>query len=92
MKIHQLLKSKKNWTKGFAAKNKRGCPVFARDKSAVRFCLAGAACKCYRNMQTYAEVLVQIDLALGGQPIPAFNDDPKTTHADVLRLAKELNI
>lgn len=49
MKIHQLLNRKSKWCKYSNAQDKRGETVDSNSKSAVRWCLVGAARRCYRS-------------------------------------------
>jgi hypothetical protein len=51
MKIKELFADKKNWTKGAYARTREGKPLMDHDQvvgpDAARWCLVGAAWKCY---------------------------------------------
>lgn len=78
--LYDLFEDPSRWTKGAYAKNDRGAAVASHDPTAVCFCLAGG-----RN-----RVIPSLDLRffLPNWAVSSleFNDDPNTTHADILAL------
>lgn len=86
--MRELLSDPARWTKGTEARNAKGRPVRPWWKSATCWCLLGAphagARRCYRNA---VQEEMALRSALGGKKaISGFNDDPTTTHADILAL------
>ena len=80
-KMRELLADPKAWTKGAAARNDRGHKVDWNDPTAVCWCLAGAERRSAGPTSLPWSVL---RLIAGDYTIPDFNDDPSTTHADIL--------
>lgn len=83
----ELLSDEKRWTKGAGARDVRGKEVRSRHPPAVCWCMAGALNKVIEVPWPPEALMSVIDLLQtmisGG--IIAFNDNPATTHADVLR-------
>lgn len=95
MKMHELLAKPESWTKGNFARDRFGHGVKPSDATAVCWCLAGAAMRCYNDglregvvNQLFNRVWQRHkELSLSG-----WNDRDTTTHADVLALLKELDV
>lgn len=95
MKVHELLADPSRWTKGSYACDKNGKDTFFDSEKAVCFCLAGAVNKCYSDRKDRIRVFHDITETVkknGFSCIEAFNDSDRTTHQDVLELAKKLDI
>ena len=87
-KARDYLATPSNWTKGEMFRDARGIST-TRDK-AVCACLHGALSLAAGGRGTeagrkaYDDAAEAVEAVLDGAPISVFNDDPKTTHADVL--------
>lgn len=83
-RVYKILHAKSRWTKGALARDKDGnwneC-----EKSAISFCTLGACCRVNGRFRNKA--IMTIQRVLRGS-ILVWNDDPKTTHADVMRVLK----
>lgn len=94
MKISDILTDESKWTKKTFARNNSGHRVKATDPNAVRFCLFGAADRASQidpaNNQIH--LLSMAEAELGGKSISEFNDDPKTTFADIQAFLKRNNL
>ena len=88
MKIYELLSDPKAWTQGVCARNHNGHSVHTDSPEAVSWCLSGAEIKCYKIKDW--RVLNKMVDAIGS--ITGWNDYPNRTHAEVLALAKRLDI
>ena len=84
----QLLAKKENWTKGDSARDQNGEPVAILSEDAVSFCIYGACVRC--NVDR--EKLRIIIKAHGFRSMEKFNDDPNTTHDDVLSVLQEAGL
>lgn len=77
--LRKLLAVKKRWTQDTFARTQGGRPCEPLSKKAASYCLYGG---CERvgiyNPHSLFEFLIE--------GIANFNDDPKTTHKDVLRV------
>jgi hypothetical protein len=76
-----------NWCKGDYAKTKKGNPIHSLAEQACQWCSLGAlVAVTSSSSQTVSLRCKAIDLLFDvvGRDVVAFNDDPKTTHADVL--------
>lgn len=83
-----LIDTPEKWTRHTYARNEHGLDVNENSNSAVCFCIMGALNKATGD-QAGALPLTQhlaVNLPTKFDRIPAFNDDPTTTHADVLAL------
>lgn len=79
--VRSLLSDEKCWTKGNFAQDEHGKYVPLGSEHSCKWCLMGAA------MKVAPERWTDLCNALtGNQQTTAINDDPRTTHADVLRL------
>jgi hypothetical protein len=100
MKIKELLVSEDKWArKGFAF-DKDDRMVFGASPDAVKWCLLGAVGKCYQGAEGEAvRELLTAELTTKDTPehdlpgsISQWNDNPKTTFADVRKLVEKLDI
>jgi len=94
MKAYQLLKNPKKWTQGTFAKNKKGEVVNLKDKQAYSFCVLGAIQTCYSNWKEKDDILKLLRYHIKGLyfEVAEWNDHEKTTHEQLLKVLKELNI
>ena len=92
--VKNLLKDPAHWHKGLSyARNSKGASVPAHSDEACSWCFDGACMKVLRPRGIYIEVsnyLTNLLIKEGPHgfywdPI-VFNDDPTTTHRDVIRL------
>lgn len=83
--VRELLSDEKRWTRRWYARDAAGVGVGSRDKHAVCWCLVGAMRKSPIG-KLHQEVGLDLLRSVVYGPIAGFNDDPKTTHADVLRV------
>lgn len=92
MKIYELLDSPEKWTQGDYARTKRGRSTDATSRSAVCWCLVGAAEVCYgADIREYRRVFYHITKK-HPEGVSAWNDAPARTYADVVALCRELDI
>lgn len=96
--MRELLSDPKRWTKGALGRDSHGEKISAKSDMTVCWCLGGAALKIGK--------VADYDLAMNALRklcpdqghlcgVVLFNDDPSTTHADILRvldaaIAKEM--
>lgn len=78
----ELISDPKRWTKGYFAKTALGAPCGSLSDRAICWCISGAINKVseFKNHQVAYDRLRLVV----GPLITQFNDDPKTTHADVI--------
>jgi hypothetical protein len=81
----ELLSDEARWTKAYLAKTLSERPCDPRAYLAVCWCAMGAIDRAAkRNTSGAFEAGLTIESVIY-KPIAAFNDDPATTHADVLK-------
>lgn len=89
-RVIEKLSDPQRWTKGELARDAEGNEVGENDPAACSWCLAGALSACepdYGKIQkTRRYILRAIMAETHFFFISAFNDDDKTTHADVMRV------
>jgi hypothetical protein len=95
MKAHELIAKPENWTQGTCARTKEGNPTDTLNENAYSFCIIGALIKCYGGDSP--ECFQNIEMALDKlteKPayLSAWNDNINTTHEQVYKLLKELDI
>ncbi len=85
MTARELLTDPTRWCKGAGARDAsgKGCSIHSED--AVSFCLVGALVKIYGVDEAYMKVGVKLLPYIQHRRMSDFNDDPDTSHADVLR-------
>lgn len=81
----ELLSDEKRWTKEYYARDAAGEGVNPSSKRAVCWCLVGAMRKSPIG-KLHQEVGLDLIHSVVDGHIAGFNDDPNTTHADVLRV------
>ena len=102
IKVRELLSNKDHWTKGYYSKDSHGIRIRPHEPSACTFCMFGAIYKVCPDRPFSAvgfkdpfviEVHDRIEKVIGElypnfreASVARFNDDPETTHADVLRV------
>lgn len=99
MKIRELLTDESKWTQGAFAQTATGHPVDYEDENAAKFCLVGAARKCYGRGEAGNAVLRTIisDLHEGkrtgwAENVAAWNDGFGRTFEEVRALVERLDI
>ena len=94
MKVKNLLKTKKQWTKNAFARNKYGHVVDINSKSASRYCLVGAIERCYGyHTDEHQSVIKKFNKTQHEYfTLFGFNDDKSTTFEDVKTLITKLDI
>lgn len=99
--ILDLLSDPNHWTKNAFARNSFDGQIELLSKSACKWCLAGAIGKCaiiYEDKTTriYDKITNTIHMMYPKFPqfinIVKFNDDPSTTHADIIAVLKEAQV
>lgn len=93
IEARELIRDEKNWCKKVPARNKKGISVYVDSPEACQFCALGALAKVaeanhgrFENNLIYSMTLDYLSKQLDWRPITDFNDDPKTTHQDILSL------
>lgn len=96
MSIAHILKSEAQWCKNATALNAEDEPVEACDEKACRWCMFGAFWKAHRRFgdsfwRKWDQLLNYVK-QFGYESIGHWNDDPRTTFADVRRAIKVCNL
>jgi hypothetical protein len=95
MKVYELLEKPEAWIRENFARNKDGVMVDESSPDAVCWCLDGAVCRVYPDVQDQVRVKSRIRVHLQnkgyGTSIWGFNDEI-ATHEAVVALCKELDI
>jgi hypothetical protein len=91
LSVQELLSDPKRHCKGWEAKDSRGNDIDYDSPEAVSWCLVGAVWRCY-GIEDNAEVFARLNKALEGLDCASYNDAPKTTHADVLKIVRLANV
>ena len=89
LEVRALLAEPTRWTKGAYGKDARGVRVGARSSNAVCWCLVGAYQHSHpegTSRRRAFDLLGSVASDWHGRSLQDFNDDPATTHADVLAL------
>lgn len=87
-KVEALLAKPEAWAKGQYARDRNGYECSATNDKAVCWCIEGAAMRVH----SHASVIPLMDgvgESRGYDGVVDFNDDPKTTHADILAFLAE---
>lgn len=95
MKIQELLSDESKWIKGNDARTKDGFSTSSASEKAIKWCLFGAANKCYQE-HVYP-ILGKIDatierLGYGDISHITFNDLEKTTFEDIRKVIELANV
>lgn len=95
MKPSELLASPSSWSRGELARGPDGKRLDWYDPNACSWCVLGALYKCFgdrpERFGNYAERHALRDV-IGGGSIQQWNDDPETTHADVLATLRKAGL
>lgn len=83
-----LISDPARWTRGVYARDAEGRETASRSESAVCWCVHGAIRKVTGSVYDtlFSGRYAQAALPEGYSEVHEFNDDPKTTHSDVLAL------
>ena len=96
MKAIELLDSPEKWTKGHGAVDKTGQAVAHSDAIAVRWCLAGALCKCYptgpARDRAVKKLLLAIPKRLAHGGLGNANDAETTTFGMIRRWLRKAGV
>lgn len=85
-RVRALLSDPARWTQGEMARNMFGAPTDPAGPNATCWCLMGAIHHETNDDPFLAGFAYQILRIQQGQAISEFNDDPTTSHADVMAL------
>lgn len=97
--VRIVLKTPESWTKNAFARNKLGKPVPFDAPDAVCHCLSGASLlvrQYFPPEESFNEAFTKTASSMGRTAskdsawVPAFNDDPSTTHEDVIVILDEM--
>lgn len=91
MKICELFSDESKWAKGDGAYNADGEPIASRSPFAVKWCLMGAAYRCYPLMHEYGSVIDRIRNAVRQEPA-IWNDLNTRIFTDVKELVEKLDV
>jgi hypothetical protein len=84
MKLRDILKTEKEWTKGHYARNKEDEPVSIYDVDACKFCLIGAY---HRSNASLSSIVAAISKLFPDRGyVTEFNDHRETTFDDVCKV------
>lgn len=87
--VLDLLSDPEHWNKGCYAKTSDGTKTDGRDPEAVTFCTVGAVQKVVGpHTLLFLDVVCHLNRFSTGQTITVYNDDPQTTHEDIILLLK----
>lgn len=76
-----------NWTQGAEARDENGIAVLATRPNASCFCVLGACISACDGWLVAPALISELGTQIGpGMSVVGFNDQPSTTHADVLAL------
>lgn len=95
MKAWELISDRAAWTRGVWARDKLNEPCPYDDNDAVKFCVIGAFARCYNcEDKIRAMGLLAAHLKKSGWEdlVCDWNDHRNTTHAEVVRTLKELDL
>lgn len=93
--VQALFRAESRWTTRCFARFRNGIQCDAGDKRAVCFCLAGGIYRVYpkgRRRENAFQRADRVAIKRGYTHVAHFNDDPKTTIADIRAVAKEAKI
>ena len=95
MKAYEVIATPDKWTKGEYARTAKGNAIGATEENACKWCMEGAITKAYVSFSDWMHIWNQADdicLEKTGYNMHEYNDMPETTHADVYKLLKEMDI
>lgn len=91
--VAELLADPKRWTKGANARDKRGVEVNTHSPNAVCWCSSGATKRIYSDNLAFVRFRLRTAIGnLSASSILEFNDNPKTTHKQVMAVVKKAGI
>jgi hypothetical protein len=98
--VYELLEDPDRWGKKYFAVDDHGICKMVGSNEACKFCLDGALRRIYPTGKDYFTNFLKIqkvlnnntDLSYFSTSLIGFNDDPKTTHQDVLEVARKANV
>ena len=88
MKPSELLADSNRWCKGEVAVNELGLGINPKSDEAVKWCLVGAANKCIPDFNEFCKLIEKI-CEITKQNVPYFNDNPETTHEQMLEVLRK---
>jgi hypothetical protein len=90
MKAYELIPTPDKWCQGYDAMDEDGNETAWDDPDAARLCMLAAICRVYPpKTEGYYQALKKLcNGPIRWLVIQNFNDNPHTSHADVLRLLK----
>ena len=91
MKIKDFL-TESNWGKGQYAEDADGNVFTVQDTKGVKFCLIGAAMRCYPDPDALAYIHQVLDLEIYDMTVVKWNDMPERTFAEVKAVIEKLDI
>lgn len=81
----ELIAEPEHWTKGASARGKSGAKVDPDGRAAVSFCATGACYRATRRDWRHAPAAIDaLQDAVNYSGIVYYNDEPTTTHTDIL--------
>lgn len=86
--VLDLLSDPGKWTQGSYGKTSKGTDTWGNDPNAVSFCLLGAIQRVTNDRLTSALFISQLTNKIERENIVKFNDDPQTTHEDIILFLK----
>ena len=97
MKAYELLADPAKWAQGYEAYNANGEGCMATSLDAVKWCAMGAIEKVHYPYSStrdaaYDKLLNYLFVYTGYRFVGNWNDAKTTTHADVVRVLKELDL
>lgn len=82
----RILSKKSAWTRHCLAVDKFGLPVLPTSSKAVAFCMLGAVSKAKHDLGVGTSACSALYKVIPTGLVGTFNDNPSTTHEDVLRM------
>lgn len=79
-----LIDAPEKWTQNALARNQNVRPCSAQDPDATCFYIIGATVRVKHAYSKATNILMQVARSKGFDSVGDFNDDAKTTHADVM--------
>lgn len=85
--LKTLLAEPSSWTKGKPARNAEGNRIAPTSDNAVCWCLLGAIYRItYYDHNLFTVICGIMNRLVNSLGLSTYNDDPTTTHADILKL------
>lgn len=80
------IEREENWTRGAYARDWAGGVRLPQSEAAVCFCALGAVRSVQCHYEEGDRAIFALRHEISGTPVSDFNDNPATTHADILAL------